>query len=340
MSGVATAEAHARAPTRKDFQGADEVRWCPGCGDYAILAQFQKMLVTIGARKEDHVIVSGIGCSSRFPYYVDCYGLHGIHGRAPAIATGVKLANPELTVWVVTGDGDGLSIGAGHLLHALRRNVDIKVLLFNNRIYGLTKGQFSPTSPAGLATRSSPHGNPDQPVNPLDFALGAGASFAARAMDTDTARLHDILVAAARHRGSVFVEILQNCPIFHDGAFAHLKDPGRRLWLEEGRPMRFEGGALGLGDDGRLAVFTADDHAAAVHHPADREMARRLAAIDGSGALPWPLGIVYRTARPAHHEALASGRPRAPGGEWIRRRLGAHGASCQAAGCTTALGRE
>ncbi len=327
MSQAAAVEAHARALSRKDFQGTDEVRWCPGCGDYAILAQFQKMLATIGARKEEHVIVSGIGCSSRFPYYVDCYGLHGIHGRAPAIATGVKLANPELTVWVVTGDGDGLSIGAGHLLHALRRNVDIKVLLFNNRIYGLTKGQFSPTSPAGLATRSSPNGNPDQPVNPLDFAVGAGASFAARAIDTDTARLHDILVAAARHRGSVFVEILQNCPIFHDGAFAHIKEPGRRLWLEEGRPMRFEGGALGLGDDGRLAVVAGDDSAAVVHDPRDHEMARRLAAIEGTGALPWPLGIVYRAQRPAHHAVLLPGAGLRPDRERLRKRLKAAGAA-------------
>jgi len=325
----ATATAEARIPTltRKDFQSTDEVRWCPGCGDYAILAQFQKMLATIGARKEEHVIVSGIGCSSRFPYYVDCYGLHGIHGRAPAIATGVKLANPELTVWVATGDGDGLSIGAGHLLHALRRNVDIKVLLFNNRIYGLTKGQFSPTSPAGLVTRSSPHGNPDQPVNPLDFAVGAGASFAARAIDTDTARLHDILVAAARHRGSVFVEILQNCPIFHDGAFAHLKDPGRRLWLEEGLPMRFDAGALGLGDDGRLAVVAGDDPAAAVHDPADREMARRLAAIEGSDALPWPLGIVYRAERAVHHAGLVPGAGFRPDRARMRKRLAAAGAT-------------
>jgi 2-oxoglutarate/2-oxoacid ferredoxin oxidoreductase subunit beta len=233
--------------SRKDFQTSDDVRWCPGCGDYAILAQFQKMLATIGARKEDHVIVSGIGCSSRFPYYVDCYGLHSIHGRAPAIATGVKLANPDLTVWVVTGDGDGLSIGVGHLLHALRRNVDIKILLFNNRIYGLTKGQFSPTSPSGLATRSSPAGNPDSPVNPVDFAMTAGASFVARAIDTDAARLQDILVAAATHRGSVFVEILQNCPIFLDGAFPATQADDRHVFLEQGAPMVFADRALDLG---------------------------------------------------------------------------------------------
>ncbi len=310
-----------RTLSRKDYQTDNDVRWCPGCGDYAILAQFHKMLAAIGARKEEHVIVSGIGCSSRFPYYVDCYGLHGIHGRAPAIATGLKVANPDLTVWVVTGDGDGLSIGASHLLHALRRNVDIKVLLFNNRIYGLTKGQFSPTSPRGLPTRSSPAGNTDDPVRPLDFAVTAGASFVARAIDTDTTRLQDIFIAAASHRGSVFVEILQNCPIFLDGVFDALRDERGRVDLVDGEPMEFAGKVLGRNERGRLESFDTGHHRALIHDVTDRDTARQLAAIDDSSGLPFPFGILYREERAAQHEAVAGkGRLDIPG---MQRRLSA-----------------
>lgn len=307
MTQLATELDGAERPlSRKDYQTDNDVRWCPGCGDYAVLAQFHKMLAAIGARKEEHVIVSGIGCSSRFPYYVDCYGIHGIHGRAPAIATGLKLANPALTVWVVTGDGDGLSIGASHLLHALRRNVDVKVLLFNNRIYGLTKGQFSPTSPNGLPTRSSPDGNPDNPVHPLDFAMTAGVSFVARAIDTDTARLQEILLAAAAHRGSVFVEILQNCPIFLDGAFDALKHDGKRIHLVDGEPMRFGGGVLGRNALGALEVLGENDDRVLVHQVGDRGTARQLAAIDDTDGLPAPFGILYRTPRVPHHEIVAA----------------------------------
>lgn len=309
--------------SRKDYQSGTEVRWCPGCGDYAVLAQFQKMLAAIGARKEDHVIVSGIGCSSRFPYYVDCYGLHGIHGRAPALATGVKLANPDLTVWVVTGDGDGLSIGAGHLLHALRRNVDVKVLLFNNRIYGLTKGQFSPTSPSGLATRSSPAGNPDSPVRPLDFALTAGASMVARAMDTDGDALQRILLAAAAHRGSVFVEILQNCPIFFDGAFAACKDPAARLDLRAGEPLSFAGGVIDRAADGRLAVFEATSRDGLAHDPTDARLARELVALEQVDGAPVPFGMLYQGSRPVHHETVTGSRGPRLRIEDMRRRLAA-----------------
>lgn len=294
MSMEAVSPAAAPEPlTRRDYQTPGDVRWCPGCGDYAILSEFQKVLATLGARKEDHVIVSGIGCSSRFPYYVDCYGLHGIHGRAPAIATGIKLANPELTVWVVTGDGDGLSIGAAHLLHALRRNVDIKILLFNNRIYGLTKGQFSPTSPRGLATRSSPHGCLDDPLNPLEFALTAGATLVARARDSDGPRLHDVLLAAATHRGAAFVEILQNCPVFNDGAFARVGGKGRRIDLVAGRPMAFDDQVLVLDGEGELRA-DRDPDAALVHDPQNRVMAARLVRAGVDDDLPAPFGIVYR----------------------------------------------
>jgi 2-oxoglutarate ferredoxin oxidoreductase subunit beta len=240
-----------RQLTRKDFQTDQEVRWCPGCGDYAILAQVQKVLAGLGRPRHQFVFVSGIGCSSRFPYYVNTYGFHGIHGRAPAIATGVKCANPELSVWVVTGDGDGLSIGTNHLIHALRRNVDLKILLFNNRIYGLTKGQYSPTSEFGKRTKSSPLGTIEQPINPVQTALAAQATFVARTIYADPAHMTQILEAAARHRGAAFIEILQNCRIFNDGAFDAVADRSRaeesRILLRDGQALRFgRGGRFGL----------------------------------------------------------------------------------------------
>ncbi|HJL43385.1 MAG TPA: 2-oxoacid:ferredoxin oxidoreductase subunit beta [Myxococcales bacterium LLY-WYZ-16_1] len=229
--------------TRKDFQTDQEVRWCPGCGDYAILASVQKMMPKLGIPKENIVVVSGIGCSSRFPYYMNTYGFHTIHGRAPAVATGVSLANPDLSVWVVTGDGDGLSIGGNHLIHALRRNVNLKILLFNNRIYGLTKGQYSPTSEHGKRTKSTPMGSVDEPFNPVAVALGANASFVARAYDRDPKNLEAVLQRAAAHTGAAFVEIYQNCNVFNDGAFDHFTEKAvrseRQLWLEDGKPMRF-----------------------------------------------------------------------------------------------------
>lgn len=229
--------------TRKDFVSDQTVRWCPGCGDYAILAQMQKVLPDLGIRKENIVFISGIGCSSRFPYYMNTYGIHSIHGRAPTLATGLKIANPELSIWVVTGDGDGLSIGGNHLLHALRRNIDINIILFNNRIYGLTKGQYSPTSLQGHRTKSSPMGSIEQPLNPLSVAIGAEATFVARTIDTNVKHLAEMLSRAAAHKGTSFVEIYQNCVIFNDKAWSYATDSKVKaeniLELEHGQPMIF-----------------------------------------------------------------------------------------------------
>jgi 2-oxoglutarate ferredoxin oxidoreductase subunit beta len=229
--------------TRKDFQTDQEVRWCPGCGDYAILAAVQSVFPELGIPKEKFVVVSGIGCSSRFPYYMNTYGFHSIHGRAPAVATGIKLANPELEVWVATGDGDGLSIGGNHTIHMLRRNVGLKVLLFNNRIYGLTKGQYSPTSEVGKKAKSTPYGSVDRPFHPLSVALGAEAGFVARGVDVMQPHLKGVLKRAAAHRGSAFLEILQNCNIFNDGAWETIVEKevrdDRLLALEHGKPLVF-----------------------------------------------------------------------------------------------------
>ena len=229
--------------TRKDFVSDQEVRWCPGCGDYSILAQMQKALPALRIPREEIVFVSGIGCSSRFPYYVTTYGFHTIHGRAPAIATGLKTARPELTVFVITGDGDGLSIGGNHLMHILRRNVDVTVVLFNNRIYGLTKGQYSPTSPIGKVTKSAPMGTTENPIDPIKLALAAGATFVARSLDRDTKHLEATLLTAARHKGAAFVEVFQNCNIYNDGAFAAFAEKDvrqdRMVYLEHGKPLRF-----------------------------------------------------------------------------------------------------
>src|SRR6476620_2898133 len=232
-------------PTLKpqDFASDQEVRWCPGCGDYSILAQMKKVLATLNFPREKMVFVSGIGCSSRFPYYLNTYGFHSIHGRAPTLATGIKVANPELQVWLVTGDGDGLSIGGNHLIHCLRRNVDIKILLFNNEIYGLTKGQYSPTSRLGTRTKSSPQGSLDNPLRPLSLAIGAEATFVARTVDVDINHLTETLRRAAAHKGSAFIEIYQNCKIFNDGVFDYATDKSIKaenaLYLEHGKPMIF-----------------------------------------------------------------------------------------------------
>src|SRR5579885_1195468 len=229
--------------TRKDWSSDQEVRWCPGCGDYSILAAMQLLMPELGVRRENTVFVSGIGCAARFPYYMNTYGMHGIHGRAPAIATGLAVARPELDVWVVCGDGDALSIGGNHLIHALRRNVNITILLFNNQIYGLTKGQYSPTSEQGKVTKSTPFGSVDHPFNPVSLALGAEATFVARTIDSDRKHLTETLRLAAEHRGAAFVEILQNCDIFNDGAFDVLKKPETRdtavVRLEHGKPITF-----------------------------------------------------------------------------------------------------
>ncbi|MFP5416243.1 MAG: 2-oxoacid:ferredoxin oxidoreductase subunit beta [Actinomycetes bacterium] len=293
---------------RKEFVSDQEVRWCPGCGDYAVLAAFQSLMPQLGIARENTVIISGIGCSSRFPYYVDTYGMHSIHGRAPAIATGVALARPDLAVWVVTGDGDALSIGGNHLIHALRRNVNITIMLFNNRIYGLTKGQFSPTSEQGKVTKSSPAGSVDYPFNPVTLALGADASFVARTIDSDRKHLTDVLTAAINHRGASIVEIYQNCPIFNDGAFDGLKsvDSPAVIPLTHGQPIVFAGGQLGVvrGTDGRLATRATSDVAPAdlvVHdaHAPDASLAFELSQLtDSQNLSASPIGIFRDVDRP------------------------------------------
>src|SRR6202522_421757 len=284
--------AQARSAT-KDFKSDQEVRWCPGCGDYAILAAFQAFLPELEVPRENIVVVSGIGCSSRLPYYVNSYGMHSIHGRAPAIATGLASSRTDLSVWVITGDGDALSIGGNHLIHALRRNVNIKILLFNNRIYGLTKGQYSPTSEQGKVTKSTPFGSLDTPFNPISLALGAEASFVARTIDSDRKHLTSVLRAAADHKGTAFVEIYQNCPIFNDDAFLPVTEPGQReqhlIKLEDGQPIRFGAGAaqgLRFGRFGSLEsvpVAEADPDSLLSHSVlADPSYAFALSRLDSS----------------------------------------------------------
>ncbi len=239
--------------TRKDYQTENDVRWCPGCGDYAILATVQRTFAELQLPRENTVFISGIGCAARFPYYMNTYGMHSIHGRAPAIATGLKLARPELSVWVITGDGDSLSIGGNHTLHMLRRNVDLNVLLFNNRIYGLTKGQYSPTSQPGTIAKSTPMGSVDNPVNPLAFALGAGATFVARSVDTDPKHMGDVMKRAHAHQGTSFVEIWQNCVVFNDDVFADVSakenKASRQIFLEHGKPLLYDAGRKGIAFD-------------------------------------------------------------------------------------------
>lgn len=227
--------------TKKDFESDQDVRWCPGCGDYSVLSVVQKVLPTLGIKRENYAFISGIGCSSRFPYYMNTYGMHSIHGRAPAVATGLKLANPDLSIWVVTGDGDSMAIGGNHLIHAIRRNVDIKIIQLNNRIYGLTKGQYSPTSEQGKKAKSTPLGSLDRPFSPIALALGAGATFVARTVDNDLAHMTEIMKRAAAHKGTAFVEVLQNCIVFNDGAFNAVTDKGTRdntrVLVEDGKPL-------------------------------------------------------------------------------------------------------
>ncbi len=305
-----------RQLTRKDFQTDQEVRWCPGCGDYAILAQVQKVLAGLGRPRHEFVFVSGIGCSSRFPYYVNTYGFHGIHGRAPAIATGVKCARPDLSVWVVTGDGDGLSIGTNHLIHALRRNADLKILLFNNRIYGLTKGQYSPTSEFGKRTKSSPLGTIEQPIRPILTALAAQATFVARTLYADPGHLAETLAAAARHRGAAFIEILQNCRVFNEGAFDAVADRAtaeeNRLLLRHGQPIRFgPGGRRGLilrDMEPACVDLEAEPHRAGellVHNAASTSpaLAALLAELEPPH-FPTALGIFRQLERPTYEDLL------------------------------------
>ncbi|MDT4894439.1 MAG: 2-oxoglutarate/2-oxoacid ferredoxin oxidoreductase subunit beta [Pseudonocardiales bacterium] len=313
----------------KDFKTDQEVRWCPGCGDYAILAAVQGFMPELGVKREDIVFVSGIGCSSRFPYYMNTYGMHSIHGRAPAIATGLSTSRPDLSVWVVTGDGDALSIGGNHLIHALRRNVNLKILLFNNQIYGLTKGQYSPASELGKITKSSPMGSIDQPFNPVSVALGAEATFVARTLDSDRKHLTSVLRAAADHSGTALVEIYQNCNIFNDGAFDLLKESDTRddwiIKLEDGQPLRF-------GADGTKAVvrtaqggFAVEDGVAegdpsvVIHdeHAEDPSYAFALSRLSSLDRRYAPMGVFRDVQRPVYDqlmlEQLDAAAAKAPG---------------------------
>ena len=316
--------------TAKDFKSDQEVRWCPGCGDYAILAAMQTFLPELNIARERTVFISGIGCSSRFPYYLNTYGMHSIHGRAPAIATGLSISRPDLSVWVVTGDGDALSIGGNHLIHALRRNVNLKILLFNNKIYGLTKGQYSPTSELGKVTKSTPFGSADAPFNPISLALGAEASFVARTIDSDRKHLQSVLRAAAEHQGSAFVEIYQNCNIFNDGAFDVLKDAETRddflIGLVHGEPITFgrdrewcvvhPPGGFGLEVRRTSEVDSTDIlvHDATVTEPA---YAFALSRLPGEDLRHTPIGVFRSVNRPTYdgivQEQLAAARSAAKG---------------------------
>jgi 2-oxoglutarate ferredoxin oxidoreductase subunit beta len=295
--------------TKKDWTSDQEVRWCPGCGDYSILTAVQMLMPELGARREDTVFVSGIGCSSRFPYYMNTYGVHSIHGRAPALATGIAVSRPDLHVWVITGDGDALSIGGNHLLHALRRNVNLTIILFNNQIYGLTKGQYSPTSEAGKVTKSTPFGSLDHPYNPISLALGAEASFVARTHDMDRKHMMETFRAAYQHRGAAFVEVYQNCNVFNDGAFEAItsKDARPRMLipLEHGKPVRF-GPDLERGvvvEDGRARVVDVADvgeDALLVHdaHREDPSLAFALSRLAAGPTEPTPIGVFRAVERP------------------------------------------
>ena len=304
--------------TSKDFSSDQEVRWCPGCGDYSILANVQRVMPELGIPKENFVFVSGIGCSSRFPYYMNTYGMHTIHGRAPAFATGIKASRPDLSVWVVTGDGDGLSIGGNHLLHTIRRNVDLQVLLFNNRVYGLTKGQYSPTSLVGMKTKSTPDGAIDHPIDPVAFALGASATFVARTVDTNAPHLQETLHRAHAHKGTAFVEILQNCPVFNDDEWIELEDRKQRieasLVLEDGQPLvwgpadqrrgiRIENGIPSI-----VALSEDEDPAAkgvAVHHERHESPAYAFALASlQRPAFPLPIGVFRAVEKPAYEVLL------------------------------------
>ena len=300
-------EIAAPAFTKADFQSDQETRWCPGCGDYAILAAVQGFFPELGIPPENVVFVSGIGCAGRFSYYMDTYGMHGIHGRGPALATGIAAARDDLSIWLVTGDGDALSIGGNHLIHALRRNVPVKILLFNNQIYGLTKGQASPTSETGKVTKSTPFGSIDGPFNPVSLALGAEATFVARTVDTDKQHLPAMLRAAAAHEGTALIEIYQNCPVFNDGAFDALRDKKagavNAIRLEHGEPIVFDGGSRQVVRDpgtGELRITAAGDGEALVHdaHRDDPSLAFALSRLSLVPNGPTPIGIFRSVERP------------------------------------------
>ena len=300
--------------TAKDFKSDQQVKWCPGCGDYSILAGLQSVLPKLGIKKEDIAVISGIGCSSRFPYYMNTYGFHTIHGRACAVATGVKAANPKLSVWVITGDGDALSIGGNHTMHAMRRNIDIKIMMFNNEIYGLTKGQFSPTSDLGLKTKTSPMGNIDLPANPIALALGSGATFVARTADNDVKHMTAVLEAAAAHRGTAFIEILQNCVIFndkvHDDFYSAANRKEKVLYLEDGKPMTNDPGtkgifARGFGTQPSADLAECEEGTAIVHNAAEPTGSLAYALSRFSHPeMPVPLGIFRRVEAPVYSDMM------------------------------------
>lgn len=304
--------------TAKDFVSDQDVKWCPGCGDYSILKQMQQTLPELGYKKEDIVFISGIGCSSRFPYYMNTYGMHSIHGRAPSVASGLKIANPHLHVWVITGDGDALSIGGNHLIHTLRRNMDLNILLFNNEIYGLTKGQYSPTSHQGLKTKSSPLGSIDYPFNPLALALGADASFIARSMDRDPKHLRDMMRRTAEHKGTSLLEVYQNCPIFNDGVFEDFTDKKKKnsttIYVEHQQPLIFgEDSELGIRLDGltpevvnykKLGLSVND---LMIHDEKDLNKANLLTRFfddPAESSFPRPFGVIYAEERPTYEDLL------------------------------------
>ncbi len=302
-------------PNRKAFASNQDVRWCPGCGDYAILAAVQRLMPQLGIKRENLVFISGIGCSSRFPYYMNTYGVHSIHGRAPTVATGLKASRPELDVWVVTGDGDALSIGGNHLIHALRRNVNLQILLFNNQIYGLTKGQYSPTSEIGKVTKSSPYGSVAQPFNPVSLALGASASFVARSMDRDARHLTEILKRTHTHPGGAFVEVYQNCNIYNDGAFFEFTERAskahRTVFIQHGKPMLYDNGNQGIRLDGfRPVAFDVNEGPygvsdAVVYDETSLELASIVSRMSQSKDLPCPFGVFYCDVRPTYEYLLA-----------------------------------
>ena len=304
----------------KDFSSDQDVRWCPGCGDYTILKQVQNAMPEIGVRKEDIVFISGIGCAARFPYYMDTFGMHSIHGRAPAIASGLKITRPELSVWVISGDGDSLSIGGNHFLHMLRRNVNVNFLLFNNQIYGLTKGQYSPTSPEGSVFKSTPYGSIDHPVNPLAFSLGADASFVARAMDRDPKHLNEMLLRAGKHKGTSMLEIYQNCIVFNDGAFELFTDkksrPNEAIYLENGQPLVYGSDEeKGIRLDGHkpeivsLADGSYSKEDLWIHDEQDRTKAHLLSRFfdqprKGDQHFPRPFGVLYAVDRACYDDGV------------------------------------
>ena len=302
--------------TRQDFVSDQDVRWCPGCGDYAILSQVQKLFPSLGIPKENFLIISGIGCSSRFPYYMDTYGFHSIHGRAPALASGAKIANPDLSVWVVTGDGDSMSIGGNHFIHVLRRNIDMNILMFNNRIYGLTKGQYSPTSEVGKITKSTPMGSLDYPFNPPQLALGASGTFIARTIDREQKHMGPILEEAHKHKGTSFVEIYQNCNIFNDGAFSDLTEKETKaetqLVLEQGEPMIFGAeknkGLILDGSNFKVVKLGSDYNADDIlkHDKEDKNLAMLLSEITYNPELPVPIGILYQETKSTYDEMMTN----------------------------------